>query len=83
MFLSHIEVTIKLFFKVRFVFFFIEELELNLFISKFKGFYTSEKPKKTANIFWHHHWFPCEVMSEEPAQEFHSDDVSLSIDANF
>ena len=31
MFLSHIEVTI--FFNVKFVFFFIEELELNLFIS--------------------------------------------------
>ena len=38
MFLSHIEVTI--FFSVKFVFFFIEELELNLFISKFKGFYS-------------------------------------------
>ena len=44
MFLSHIEVTI--FFNVRFVFFFMEELELNLFISKFKGFYTSVSLRK-------------------------------------
>ena len=40
MLLSHIEVTI--FFSVKFVclfvFFFIEEVELNLFMSKFKGF---------------------------------------------
>ena len=39
MFLSHIEVTI--FFSVKCVclfFFFIEELELNIFVSKFKGF---------------------------------------------
>ena len=82
MFLSHIEVTI--FFNVKFVFFFfIEELELNLFISKFKGFYTSVSLRKQPTFYWHHHWFLCEVMSEEPAQEFHSDDVSLSIDANF
>ena len=44
MFLSHIEVTV--FFNVEFVFFFIEELELNLFISKFKGFYTSVSQRK-------------------------------------
>ena len=44
MFLSHIEVTV--FFNVKFVFFFIEELELNLFISKFKGFYTSVGQRK-------------------------------------
>ena len=25
----------------------------------------------------HHHWFPLETMSEERAQKFHTDDVSL------
>ena len=28
-------------------------------------------------ISWHHHWFPLETMSEERAQKFHTDDVSL------
>ena len=26
----------------------------------------------------HHHWFPLEMMSEENAQKFHTDDVSLT-----
>ena len=48
MFLSHIEVTT--FFSVKFVFFFIEELELNRFISKFKGFLRISQHEKKVNI---------------------------------
>ena len=81
MFLSHIEVTT--FFSEKFVSFFIEELELNLFISKFKGFLRISQHEKKVNILWHHHWFPCEMTPEEPAQKFHTDDVSLAIDADF
>ena len=81
MFLSHIEVTT--FFSEKFVSFFIEELELNLFISKFKGFLRISQPEKKANILRHRHWFPCEMTREEPAQKFHTDDVSLAIDADF
>ena len=35
-------------------------------------------PDKTANISRRYYWFPREMKSEEGAQEFHSDNVSLS-----
>ena len=81
MFLSHFEVTT--FFSEKFFFFFIEELELNLFISKFKGVLRISQPEKKANILWHPHWFPWEMTPDEPAQKFYTDGVSLAIDANF
>ena len=59
----------------------MEELELNLFISKFKGFYTSVSLRKQPTFCDIATGFP--VMSEEPAQKFHSDYMSLSILANF
>ena len=34
-------------------------------------------PKKTADISGRHHWFPSEMMCENLAQEFHTDDVLL------
>ena len=83
MLLSHIEVTI--FFSVKCVclFFFIEELELNIFVSKFKGFLHLSQPEETADILLHHRWFRYEVTPEEAAQKFHTDDMSLAIEANF
>ena len=32
---------------------------------------------KAASILQHHHLFPCEMTSEERAQTFHTDDMSL------
>ena len=34
--------------------------------------------EKTADISGRYHWFPREMKSEEGAQKFHTDDVSLS-----
>ena len=67
----------------KYVFFFIENFSMYLFISKFKGFLLLSQPEKTANILRHRHWFPCEMTPEEPAQKFHTDDVLLSIEGNF
>ena len=36
-----------------------------------------QQPEKTAEISRRHGWFPCEMVSEERAQKFHTDDVSL------
>ena len=35
------------------------------------------QPEKTADILRRYHWFPREMKSEEQAQKFHTDDVSL------
>ena len=35
-------------------------------------------PEETADISRRHHWFPREMTSEERAQKFYTDDVSLS-----
>ena len=35
-------------------------------------------PDTTADISRRYHWFPRETKSEEGAQKFHTDDVSLS-----
>ena len=34
-------------------------------------------PEKTANIVQGHHWFPRDMMSEEQALKFHTDNMSI------
>ena len=34
-------------------------------------------PEKTADIWRHYHWFPCQVTSEKRAQKFRTNDTSL------
>ena len=34
-------------------------------------------PEKTVDILRRHHWFPYKMTSEEGAQKFHTDDMSL------
>ena len=30
--------------------------------------------EKTADIWQHYHWFPCQMTSEKQSQKFHTDD---------
>ena len=39
---------------------------------------TRTYPEETADISWRHYWFLREMASEERAQKFHTDNVSLS-----
>ena len=34
-------------------------------------------PNNTADVLRRHHWFPCEMESEDQVQKFHTDDVLL------